>query len=68
MERMQRVVRVVQRGEVNDAKESLAYWLSRPPIERIQHVETLRAMWTGSIAGAPPRVARVARVVELPSR
>ena len=42
------------------AKRDLAYWLSRPPAERLAAVEAYRKQYYGSL----PRLQRVARVVQ----
>ena len=56
--RMDRTVfRVVSFG---DDSSDVAYWLSRPPQERLAAVEMLRRMYHGDI----PRLQRVFRIVE----
>jgi hypothetical protein len=65
---LDRVVRITTDTEAADDRRDLAHWLSRPPEERIRHVEELRRQWYrlhGS-NGPPPRLQRVARVVQLP--
>ena len=57
--------KVVRRGKLTEqAAGDLAYWLSRPPAERIEAVEILRRQHDGSAA----RLQRVARVLERPRR
>ena len=46
------------------AKEDLAYWLSRPPEERIAAVEHLRRQVDGGTA----RLQRVARIIKRETR
>ena len=48
----------------SSAQENLAYWLSRPPEERIAAVECLRQQYYGSSA----RLQRIARVIQRPPR
>lgn len=38
----EKVVRIREFGEHDEVRENLAYWLSRPPGERIAEVERLR--------------------------
>lgn len=57
---LDRVVRVTTDTEADDDRRDLAYWLSRPPEERIRHVEELRRQWPGycDATGAPHRLDR----------
>ena len=41
-------------------REDLAYWLSRPPGERMEAVEIMRREFHGDL----PRLQRVARVIQ----
>jgi len=41
-------------------REDLAYWLSRPPGERMEAVDSLRREFHGEL----PRLQRVARVIQ----
>jgi hypothetical protein len=61
---IQRVVRKGVLDTVSEARENLAYWLTRTPAERVEAVELLRRRMHGSAA----RLQRVARVVERPCR
>jgi len=61
---MERVVYKTTLHDPQAAARDLAFWLSRPPAERIAAVETLRARAYGSL----PRLQRVARVVQRPRR
>jgi hypothetical protein len=57
------IQKVVSRHNLEDpgaAKRDLAYWLSRPPEERLAAVDAYRKMFHGSSV----RLQRVARVVE----
>ncbi|HEX6750325.1 MAG TPA: hypothetical protein VF092_23730 [Longimicrobium sp.] len=44
--------------------EEIEYWLTRTPIERLRHVETLRRMNYGALATA--RLQRVLELVKVP--
>ena len=57
MQSIERVIRVTTDRESDDDRRSLAYWLSRPPAERVRHVEELRRQWYRSLGfdGSPPR-------------
>ena len=46
--------------EPDGKREELAYWLRRPPEERVSAVDDLRNQYYGSAA----RIQRVARVVQ----
>ena len=57
-----RVARVYARG---DEPSDVAYWLSRPPAERLAAVETLRRRYYGwTDDESIPRLQRVCRVVD----
>ena len=61
------IQKVVVKGNLQDAssaKQDLAYWLSRPPAERVAAVDYLRRQYYGDTG----RLRRVARVVQLPKR
>jgi len=45
-------------------QENLAYWLSRPPEERIAAVEMLRKQYYGTI----PRLQRTVEIIQLKPR
>jgi pyridoxine/pyridoxamine 5'-phosphate oxidase len=57
---------VKKRGvrESASTQEDLAYWLSRPPEERVAAVDYLRRQYYGNAA----RLQRVARVIRRPPR
>ena len=59
------VVRITTLDDDSGPARDLAYWLSRPPGERIAEVERLRRIYYGIPAdGAFPRLQRVARVLD----
>ena len=58
--RLQRVARMTTFDEERRERPSLAYWLSRPPEERIAAVEFLRRQFHGPGA----RLRRVHRVID----
>jgi hypothetical protein len=51
-------------GDRSAEREDVAYWLSRPPGERMAAVEELRRHFYGNL----PRLQRVARVFQRPQR
>ncbi|MFM1890670.1 MAG: hypothetical protein RLZZ565_1427 [Planctomycetota bacterium] len=57
---LDRVLRITTDTEADDDRRDLAYWLSRPPAERIRHVEELRRQWYGycDSSGQPRRIDR----------
>lgn len=57
---IEKVVRIREFSEHDEVRENLAYWLSRPPGERIAEVERLRRMYYGDLG----RLQRVVRIVE----
>ena len=57
---MEKRIRKSDLGDASAAKRDLAYWLSRPPAERLAAVEAYRKQYYGSL----PRLQRVARVVQ----
>ena len=60
MEKVARRVRLKEEG--ND----VAYWLSRPPVERLQAVDSLRRMYIKThVAPGKQRLLRVYRIVKL---
>jgi hypothetical protein len=48
----------------SEIRENLAYWLSRPPEERIAAVEMLRKQYYGTI----PRLQRTVEIIQLKPR
>jgi hypothetical protein len=50
-------------GLLGEADNSLQYWLSRPPVERLAMVQKLRAEYHGWVDGTGPRIQRVCRVL-----
>jgi hypothetical protein len=56
---MQKIVQI-RSLDSNTRREDLAYWLSRPPAERVAAVEYLRRQFHGSAA----RLQRTARVTQ----
>lgn len=61
---IEKVVTKADLRRFSEVKENLAYWLSRPPAERVAAVEYLRRQRDGSTA----RLQRVARVIRRPCR
>jgi hypothetical protein len=62
---IERVVRITELHDDSGPARDLAYWLSRPPAERIAEVERLRREYDGIPAdGDFPRLQRVARVLD----
>jgi len=61
---IEKVVRKFDLAKFSEIKENLAFWLSRPPAERVAAVEILRRQMDGSAA----RLQRAARVIERPCR
>jgi len=62
---IERVVRITDLHDDSGPARDLAYWLSRPPAERIAEVERLRREYYGIPAdGDFPRLQRVARVLD----
>ncbi len=55
-----KVVRKHKLKDYSEIEDNLAYWMSRPPGERVMAVEQLRRQKDGSSA----RLQRVARVVK----
>lgn len=43
--------KVIKIMNIKDRDDALAYWLSRPPHERIEAVEILRRQFNGSTEG-----------------
>jgi hypothetical protein len=60
------IQKIVKRRQLQepDARQDLAYWLTRPPEERIAAVEMLRRQRHGTAI----RLQRVARVIKRSSR
>ena len=50
-------------AELTDSNDAHAYWLSRSPVERLQHIQTLRLINYGNAASA-----RLQRVFEVAQR
>ena len=57
---IKKLVRKYKLSRLTEVKNNLAYWLSRPPQERIQAVEILRTQFYGRSV----RLRRVARVIQ----
>lgn len=63
---IERVVRVTGVDDDSGPARDLAYWLSRPPAERLAEVERLRREYYGIPPdGAFPRLQRVARLLDV---
>lgn len=58
---IERTVRVRARKDVDESREDLAYWLSRPPEERIAFVTYLRRMYYGNPGRLQRSVHRIQR-------
>lgn len=52
--------KIIRIKNVNDKDDTLAYWLSRPPRERIEAVEILR----GQLNENAERFQRIIRVIQ----
>jgi len=61
---IQKVVRKRKLTDASSQADDLAYWLSRPPDERIEAVERLRR----ERYGCAVRLERVVRVIKLSSQ
>jgi hypothetical protein len=61
---IEKVVHKARLSEHNEQKQNLEYWLSRPPEERVDHVEYLRRMYYGDL----PRLQRVYRIIKRSTR
>ncbi|NQU41812.1 hypothetical protein HQ520_00905 [bacterium] len=57
-----KVVKRRRRGDKDQARKDLEYWLFRPPAERIAQVELLRQQYYGTIA----RIQKVVHAVKCP--
>jgi hypothetical protein len=55
--------RIVTKRRLGDGHTDRAYWLSRPPAERIGQVQNLRVEYYGWADEAGPRLQRVHRVL-----
>ena len=55
-----KVVKKVPMDAKRQIQDDLAYWLSRPPAERVAEVGRLREM----VCGQPQRLQRVVRIVK----
>jgi hypothetical protein len=57
------IKRVVVKKKLGDSsiKSDLEYWMSRPPMERIEAVELLRRQYYGNTA----RLQRTVRIIKL---
>ncbi len=69
---MEKIIRLTTFAEEQGQNASLAYWLSRPPQERIAYVERLRQEYIASIRGkqdgVPQGLCRTLLLVERESR
>ena len=56
------IKKIVTRRSLHESsiKDDLAYWLSKPPEERVAVVDYLRKQFHGAL----PRLQRVARVIQ----
>jgi hypothetical protein len=57
---IQKVVTIRSLYDRSAEKEDMAYWLSRPPGERMEELESVRRHFYGNL----PRLQRVARVIQ----
>ena len=58
------IQKIVKKGavdELSSIEEDLAYWLSKPPEERVAAVDFLRRQYNGNTA----RLQRSARIIQL---
>jgi hypothetical protein len=58
---IQKIVKKGIMGDLSSIKDDLAYWLSKPPEERVAAVDFLRRQYNGNTA----RLQRSARVIQL---
>lgn len=69
---MEKILSVTTLWSDDSTQAALAYWLSRPPDERIAEVERLRREYVerirGSADASSQRLSRVLTVVERPRR
>lgn len=61
---IEKVVTIRSLHDRSAEREDIAYWLSRPPGERMDAIEELRRHFYGDL----PRLQRVARVIQRPER
>jgi hypothetical protein len=55
---IQKIVKIYRQSELDETTNELDFWMSRPPAERVQMVDSLR----GQGHGTAERLQRVARV------
>ncbi|MBL8521373.1 MAG: hypothetical protein JNK75_11960 [Betaproteobacteria bacterium] len=60
--------KVVTKARQKDASGDLAYWLSQPPVTRVEAVEVLRRQAHGQLTDAQQRLQRVAQVTQRQQR
>jgi hypothetical protein len=58
---IQKIVKKRTMDELSSIEEDLAYWLSKPPEERVAAVDFLRRQYNGNTA----RLQRSARIIQL---
>ena len=58
---IQKIVKKGKMDELSSIEEDLAYWLSKPPEERVAAVDFLRRQYNGNTA----RLQRSARIIQL---
>ena len=58
---IQKIVKKIGIDEFTSIKEDLAYWMSKPPEERVAAVDFLRRQYNGNTA----RLQRSARIIQL---
>ncbi len=58
---IQKIVKKGTMDELSSIEEDLAYWLSKPPEERVAAVDFLRRQYNGNTA----RLQRSARIIQL---
>jgi hypothetical protein len=63
---MSDIAKVVTKRRLHDADDDVAYWRSRPAIERVAMVQQLRAEHNGWDDATGPRLQRVHRVLRRP--
>jgi hypothetical protein len=61
-EMIRKIVKKSRMDNFSSIREDLAYWLSRPPEERVATVDYLRKQYHGNTA----RLQRFARVIQRP--
>jgi hypothetical protein len=60
------MVKIARKIRLEDEGNDVAYWLSRPPLERLRELDVMRRMYINAyVAPAKQRLPRVYRIVKL---